>query len=262
MGNYRRFIAVLLLGVISTSGCYYWRSADTPMQARLYCRALDYQLSKPQDCPRALDAMIMLPGIGDRIERFEREGLIDQLRVANLPLDAIVADAHFGYYRDRSVQTRLQQDVLAPALSAGYKKLHFAGVSLGGFGSLIYWRDNAQRRPASLSLLTPYLGEPEYYQYKLEPGTAPQQREAEKNLWPWLDASTAAERRYWYLGLARSGKFYLPGRALGDMLPAANVLEVAGEHNWQAWRQMWPQLLRALERDFYPQEPNSEGTPN
>lgn len=249
------FKVVLWLAVLSGSGCYQLRSANTPMPTRLYCQALDYQLTRPQDCPRAPDVMIMLPGIGDSAERFEQEGLIDQLREAKLPLDAIVADAHFGYYRDRSLQSRLQQDVLAPAIKAGYHKLHFAGVSLGGFGSLIYWRDNARGRPASMTLLTPYLGEPEYYQYKLEPNTAPQQREAEKNLWPWLDVTTTAERGQWYLGLARSGKFYVPGRALGDTLPAASVIEVEGKHNWHAWRLMWPPLLQALKRDFYPQEP-------
>ncbi|WP_049722470.1 hypothetical protein [Gilvimarinus polysaccharolyticus] len=255
MDKFFKVSVIVLLAVISGSGCYQLRRANTPMPAQLYCRALDYQLTNPQDCPRAADVMIMLPGIGDSVTRFEQEGLIDQLRAANLPLDALVADAHFGYYRSRTVQARLRQDVLAPAINAGYHKLHFAGVSLGGFGSLIYWRDNAQGRPASMTLLTPYLGDPEYYQYKLDPSTEPQQREAEKNLWPWLDTSSVAERGVWYLGLARSDKFYVPGRALGDMLPAANVIEVDGQHNWHAWRLMWPQLLQALQRDFYPQEP-------
>ena len=254
-----RLVLLALLAVASGSGCYYLRSADVPMQTRLYCRALDYQLTRADDCPRAQDAMIMLPGIGDSVERFAQEGLIDQLREANLPLDAIVADAHFGYYRDRSLLVRLQADVLEPAKRAGYHTLHFAGVSLGGFGSLLYWRDNASWRPASLTLLTPYLGEPEYYQYKLDTDVAPQQRQADKNLWPWLDASALTERRYWYVGLARSGKFYQPGQAFAELLPEANRVEVDGEHNWQAWRRMWPPLLSVLQRDFYPLQPRSGG---
>lgn len=252
MGKWYRLSVVCLLGCVFTSGCHYLKNPVTPMPTRLYCRALDYQLSDADKCPRAQDAMIMLPGIAGGIKRFEQEGLIDQLRLSNLPLDALVVDAHFGYYRARTVQLRLQQDVLDVALDAGYHKLHFAGVSLGGFGSLLYWRDNAQRRPASLTLLTPYLGEPEYYQYKLEPDTQPLQPEADKNLWPWLDTTTESERGKWYLGLARSDKFYAPGLALADMLPEANVIKVDGEHNWHAWRLMWPALLDVLKRDFYP----------
>ncbi len=201
----------------------------------------------------------MLPGIGDSMDRFYQEGLIAQLRNANLPLDVLVADAHFGYYRDRTLLSRLQQDVIDPAKAARYQQIHFAGVSLGGFGSLLYWRDSDAWRPASLSLLTPYLGEPEYYQYKLagHEGEPAQQLETDKNLWPWLEQQPPSERQHWYLGLARSGKFYPPGQALANMLPARHVVSVEGEHNWQAWRSMWPPLLDAIKRDFYPQEPGS-----
>lgn len=248
-----------LLGCAGLSGCYYWRAATAPMATQLYCRALEYQLTPAHQCPRAQDAMILLPGIGDSIERFYQEGLITQLRDADLPLDAVVADAHFGYYRDRTLLARLQLDVIEPAKTAGYRQLHFAGVSLGGFGSLLYWRDSATWHPASLTVLTPYLGEPEYYQFKL-PGhedEPAQQPETDKNLWPWLDQQAQSQRRHWYLGLARAGKFYPPGQLLANMLPASNVVTVPGEHDWPAWRLMWPPLLQALKRDFYPQEPSS-----
>jgi hypothetical protein len=255
----RLFILLGLWVLSSLSGCYYWRSADTPMASLLYCRAQGYQLTPAAHCQRALDAMIMLPGIGDGPEQFAQQGLVAQVRRADIPVDVMVADAHFGYYRERSVLARLQQDVIAPAKRAGYRHLHFSGVSLGGFGGLLYWRDGTPMAAASLLLLTPYLGEPEHYQYKLEP-SLPAPDAKQESLWPWLDALPARQRRHWYLGLARQGKFYAPNQVLGKTLPSARVVEVNGKHNWQAWRQLWPPLLQALKRDFYASEHRADDT--
>lgn len=251
----RVLCGLAIVALFNLSGCHYWRSADTPMASDLYCRAMDYQVVPAHECTRAADVMIMLPGIGDGPEQFAQEGLIEQLRQADIPVDVIVANAHFGYYRERIVLARLQHDLLTPAKQAGYHRLHLAGVSLGGFGSLLYWRDSMMQPPlASAILLTPYLGDPEHYQHKVTPAMAPQAITDEKNLWPWLDALPASERGSWYLGLAREGKFYAPGRALGNLLPEAQVVEVSGKHNWHAWRQMWPPLLQTFKRDFYSSE--------
>lgn len=239
----------LLLGVLS--GCYYLQSPVAPMEQAYYPASDDYAYREDEPSEHERDLLIMLPGMGDGIDRFAREGLIDQVKQAQLPVDVVVVNAHFNYYRTRSLLTRLQVDVINPAKGKGYRHIHLAGVSLGGFGSLLYWRD---KEPLdSALLLTPYLGEPEYYQYRLDPTAAPQALDEEKNIWPWLEKQAPRAREQWYLGLAREDDFYTPNALLADMLTPEHVAKAEGGHNWESWRELWPQLLEQLKRDFYSQ---------
>ena len=47
------------------------------------------------------DLIIFLPGRGDDIEAFKQAGFIDVLQSSNHVADAVVVDAHFGYYKDK-----------------------------------------------------------------------------------------------------------------------------------------------------------------
>ena len=50
----------------------------------------------------------------------------------------VVADAHVGYFRNRSFEDRLRADVMVPARARGYESIWLAGISLGGLGALLY----------------------------------------------------------------------------------------------------------------------------
>ena len=233
------------------SGCYYLQRPIAPIEQAHYPAEAGYVYQPSAPATRAPDLLIMLPGMGDGIDRFAREGLIEQVKQAQLPLDVVVVNAHFNYYRSRSLLTRLQADVIAPAQNAAYRHIHLAGVSLGGFGTLLYWRDKAPLDSALL--LTPYLGEPEYYQHRLEPSARPQALDEEKNLWPWLEQQTPRTREHWYLGMAREDEFYTANALLADMLAPEHAVQVEGGHNWNSWRELWPQMLSQFKRDFYSQ---------
>ena len=84
--------------------------------------------------------VIMLPGRGDRADAFIREGF--EKAGQEHGFDTIAADAHFGYYMKRILLPRLHEDIVVPAREAGYKNIWFLGISMGGFGSLLYASEN------------------------------------------------------------------------------------------------------------------------
>ncbi|MDO6748549.1 hypothetical protein [Gilvimarinus sp. 1_MG-2023] len=244
------------------SGCYHLQSADAPMDVLYYPHHNGYQASEELPLVRSSDLLILLPGMGNRIDSFEQAGVLEQLAQAQIPVDAVMVDAHFAYYRARNFLPRLQQDVLLPAREAGYQRVHLAGISLGGFGSLLYWQYNLDQPTeglpvASAMLLTPYLGEPEYYAHRLNPQLSPQLVSEDKNIWLWLEQLPPEQRQHWYLGLAEQDEFYQANRTFADLLPEDQVFTTPGGHTWDSWRDLWPRVLAQFKRDFF-QSPTEE----
>src|SRR6266550_1965963 len=103
--------------------------APAPLDVREY-KSADQQTE---------ELIIFLPGVGDVLEDYETNGFIEAVLKSGAPADMIVVDAHFGYYLRRIVIERLRTDVIGPArATGGYKKIWLAGISLGGFGALLY----------------------------------------------------------------------------------------------------------------------------
>ena len=80
----------------------------------------------------------MLPGAYSLPQEFVDEGFVQALRERRIAADTCIADAHLGYFSDRSVLERLRVDVIGPARRQGYRRIWLVGISLGGFGALAY----------------------------------------------------------------------------------------------------------------------------
>jgi pimeloyl-ACP methyl ester carboxylesterase len=175
-------------------------------------------------CPANADTLIVfLPGRGSLPSEFEREGFLQELKVQRIAADAILADAHLGYYNNRSIVERLEADVLAPARAQGYKSIWLVGISLGGFGALIH-EDMRPGGVAGIVLLAPYLGEGERSPAaEVRPGRPPL-----------------------YLGYGTSDRFAASHRLLAQALPKERVFTTPGGHDWPQWRRLWQQLLPTL----------------
>ncbi|HEY7886082.1 MAG TPA: hypothetical protein VIC08_14150 [Cellvibrionaceae bacterium] len=238
----------MAFSLLLTSGCYHLQAAKAPMPALSYYHADAYQPGVDSG-QRAKDLLVYLPGMGDYMERFEGKDLQQPLFEAGLPIDIKVADAHFAYYRARTFNERLHQDIIAPAREEGYQRIYLVGISLGGFGALLHWRETGDID--AVLLLTPYLGEPEYYAHLVDKNQQATALDEDKNIWPWLEELPPEAMQHWYVGRARDDKFFTPNSLLSDRLPPANTVTVDGGHDWNAWLAMWPQLLAKLERDFY-----------
>ena len=214
--------AVLAIALLTT-GCLFGPPARVPLPAKTWSLG---------ESP-STDLLVLLPGRGDDMLEYQRRGLVDYLlnegRAGNLPFDVLVVDAHWGYYRARSLPERLGVDVIDPALAAGYERIHLFGISLGGFGSLVYWREHFDN-VTSLTLLAPFLGE----------GTA---QGSETDVLSWL-LELPQERldRIW-LGWGEQDDFAVGCRQLAAVLDPSHVLGIQGGHDWETWRQLWPALI-------------------
>ncbi|MDT4833277.1 hypothetical protein FQZ97_668740 [compost metagenome] len=247
----------LLLGAASLlllAGCSGLRAAETPLATTL----------EKSSCTRSADTLIvLLPGAYSAPEEFVREGFIDALNENRLAVDTLRVDAHMGYYRNKTILDRLDRDVIAPARRQGYKAIWIAGISVGGFGGLLY----AQTHPgdlAGLVVLAPYLGERVLSQdianagglsrwrgpLDAPPGSDPR-TPSDTQLWQWLrgyvgHTRTFGDRPPLYLGYALDDRFAFSHRLLAGALPAERVVTTEGGHDWPEWRRLWRRLLPTL----------------
>lgn len=243
-------MAAVCLAALLTAGCASLRSATAPM----------YTVSDPSQCvARADTLLVLLPGVYSNPDEFAREGFVRAVQEQRLAVDVVRVDAHLGYYEKGTFVDRLRQDVIAPAQARGYRAIWIAGISLGGFGGLIY----AQERPgelAGLVALAPYLGNPTLAEEVAEAGgllrwTAPArvsedartQREAA--LWSGLKgyASPAGNALppLW-LGYGTADRFARSNGLLGAVLPGERVFTTDGGHDWAPWRRLWQAMLPTL----------------
>lgn len=173
---------------------------------------------------KARTLVVFLPGRSDRPEEFVRERFATEVRARSLPVDLVFADATIGYYIDRSILTRLHDDVVAPARARGYDRVVLAGISLGGLGAVLY----AHEHPADvdeLILLAPYLEDP-----RLAPPAA---------------VEDAISRRPVWLGYGNDDRLRPSLDPFAARLPADHVVRLPGGHRWATWRAVWSAMLEA-----------------
>jgi len=228
-------LASLPLFVLLTS-CYYLQSTSMPIKTINYP-----QQNVTSEHKSARQLMVLLPGIGDKASAFDKYGVIDLIRAAHPNMDVIAVDAHVKYYEARTVIERLRQDIIKPALDAGYDAIYLGGISLGGFGSLLYikqYPDDINK----IFILAPYLGDAQDYNYLIENTAAPQ-LPRDINLWPWLTQLPDATKNKIYLAYGTHDKFAVPNGLLADRLPQDHTVTQPGKHNWKTWAKLWPGLL-------------------
>lgn len=246
-----RRLAALCACLLLASGCAT-RKTVVPMATQTDRSA----------CAATTDTLlVLLPGAYSDPQEFEREGFITAVRERNLAVDVQRVDAHLGYYSNGSIVDRLHDDVIAPARAKGYRSIWVVGISVGGFGGMIY----AESRPgelAGLVTLAPYLGERLTSTEIDNAGGlarwyAPvgaldmtQREPRELRLWRWLQGYAVrpqpADRPPLWLGYGDSDRFAFSHRLLAAVLPTDRVATTPGGHDWPEWRRLWQSLLPRL----------------
>jgi pimeloyl-ACP methyl ester carboxylesterase len=227
----RQAIWLLLTGCISMN-------APIPMAS----------LKDARNSGHAKCLLVMLPGAGDRPDRFAQEGLIEQLRSRALSVDVISADATLGYYTRNIVIERLEQDVFAAA--TGYEETWLVGTSLGGLGSLSYARQHATLIHGVLAL-SPWLGSSSITKEIRDAGglahwQAPAEPDGpERQLWKWLQAVAVKGEPgpELFLGWGDADRLAPDDALLGAALPPERVFHSAGGHGWKTWRELFARFL-------------------
>ncbi len=238
-------IGACALLAAALSSCHPVPPATVPM------RTVRYDL--PGSDRRCL--VVLLHGRGDRPEDFARHGFLARLRERGARCDAVAPNAHLGYFLDRSLGRRLEEDVVAPARAAGYREIWMVGISLGGLAALVHEREHPGE-VAGIVLIAPYLGEgPAIAEIAAAGGAArwtpPATFAADdfvRPLWAYLKSSYASPgggttAPPLYLGLGKSDRFGAAQRLLADLLPPERVTTVPGGHRWAPWEELWRRFL-------------------
>ncbi len=201
--------------------------------------------------PLSRTLLILLPGIGDLAEDFERHGFIHELQRLQPEVHAVAVDAHYGYYHTHALFDRLTEDVLVAANAAGYTELWLAGISMGGLGAAAFAAHHPGRL-AGLIMLAPYPGEAQVVREIQAAGglmrwhaqpSGP--HDISRRTWLWLrnQAVLASRGTQLWLGYGGDDRF-APGNALlGQVLPPERVAVLPGGHNWATWRKLWRVMM-------------------
>lgn len=194
---------------------------------------------------------LLLPGTWDYPRDFARHDFGTLALELGAPIDLIAVDAHVGYYKNRSIVTRLHEDFVAPLRASG-ESLWLVGVSLGGVGALIY----AAERPGEIEgmvLFAPFLGDREVLEEIRSAGGPLAWRppaqigkdDWQRRVWKYLQEWHARKgsKPAIYVAYGSNDDFADGIRLLGELLPAENVRHLPGGHDWKTWKNLWRDYL-------------------
>lgn len=205
------------------------------------------------DCtgdPHERTLLVLLPpAFGNPVD-FIEHGFVAAVRQRGLSADVIVAGAIADYYLDRSMVDRLHVEVIAPALARGYRSLWLGGISIGGFGTLLYRSRHEQ--VDGMFLLAPYLGSRPVVNEvlragglaKWEPATSAAQ-DHEQALLAWLKGALSRDdvAQRILMGYGTDDRFVRSIELLANALPAAQVVRGSGGHDWETWGGLWREMV-------------------
>lgn len=238
--------------VLLLQGCYWAPQAAKPMPAvhHRLCRA-----SKP-----AQVLLVFLPGHSDVPQDFVEQGFIKAIKSSGLAVDAIMTDAHLGYYKSRTLVPRLRQDIILPARKR-YQRIWLVGFSMGGFGAAMYAKQHPHTIEGAL-LVAPYLGPPDLIESITAagglggwtPAPSPDPRDLwQQELWSWLKSYSSPRRDQpkLFLGYGDRDRLAKANSLLASVLPQERVFKVSGGHQWAPWREIFRAFLKTLAATGY-----------
>jgi pimeloyl-ACP methyl ester carboxylesterase len=202
--------------------------------------------------PGSRALIVLLPGRFDKPGDFARSGFGELAAQYGVGARIVSADAHMGYYLERTVVDRLREDVIAPAKAQGVERIWLAGVSMGGTGSILYSIEHPED-VSGITLIAPYLGEKEMRKEievagGLRTWTPPQRLDPadfQHRMWSWLKRyeNGSEGKMPVYLGWGTRDRFAAIDGLLGAVLPPDRVFTTPGGHAWKPWRALWEKFL-------------------
>jgi pimeloyl-ACP methyl ester carboxylesterase len=245
-GKRFRLAALAGLCLCSVTACLYLQPAEIPMTGEYF----HYRQANTT-------LVVLLHGRGGKAANFAIHGTVEQILSCAPGANVFGANSHFGYYRERSLSARLHADIIRPARAAGVTRVWLLGISMGGFGSLVYQLHHPDEVDGII-LMAPYLGEwdeleawladPAAYRAPGEPIFA--------EIWRELDSMQPRDRRI-TLAYGEADEMRRQQRWLAGLLAEDRVVTAPGGHRWTVWQTLWPQALQrsglcdhAVEGDF------------
>lgn len=236
--------ALVFACLVLVSGChyaaYFMRDTREPMLA-FEVRA------EPGVRQRCL--LVMMPGMLNLPDVYLQRGFVQTALAASGRCDVLAIDAHWGYYRTRTLTERIGEDILLLAELRGYEDIWVLGSSMGGMGALLV----AQAYPDRIDgvvLLAPYFGDTRLLRAIVDAGglaawDGSGGHGAEASLWRWLRgyATHPEQMPSLYLGVGDEDGTRLGFDLLAAQLPATQSGLAPGGHAWATWQVLWRRLL-------------------
>jgi pimeloyl-ACP methyl ester carboxylesterase len=205
---------------------------------------------------RAKVLIVFLPGGWEVPKDIVREGFVNEVRKRNIDADVQVVDSHIGYFIRRTFPVRLREDIVLPAKARGYEQIWFAGISLGGFGSLLY----SYLHPGDVDgviAIAPHIAARSKWRDVIEAGGLAKWQpkepldanDYERGLLTWLKAYGAAgesekkKRPVLFIGYGTEDGMPQFDQLNAGTVPESQLLRAPGKHDWPPWKQMWADVL-------------------
>lgn len=202
--------------------------------------------------------IVFLPGLGDSPEDFASRGFLGEMKRQGIACDAIGVDAHLGYYFQRNLPARLDEDVLAPARARGYRTIWLAGNSIGAFGCIVAARHRPESVDGILAIAPHFPGRQPMRDIAEAGGLSrwtpdPKRGDYElREIWAWLKGyvGNRESRPPLYLAFGESDRKAEAHRLLAAGLPSSHVVRAEGGHSWKVWKRLWPTLVARAKGDL------------
>lgn len=199
---------------------------------------------------RATTLLVLLPPANAGIDDLIQQGFVAAAREEKVVADILLAEITAEQVMNKTAMPALRDEVIMPAQTQGYRRIWLAGISLGAFNALHYVAAFADDI-AGLILLAPYPGTGDILrEINLAGGIdawagAPNRSHAdERAWWYWLwNESKTPRAKPVYIGLGAGDRFIAGQRLLASLVAANNVDEIAGDHSWPIWQQLWQRWL-------------------
>jgi pimeloyl-ACP methyl ester carboxylesterase len=194
--------------------------------------------------------VVMLPGMKDRAEQFLVAGFVGGAASPE-SFDVVVVEPELSDYFRGTLVKRLRADVIAPARARGYSDIWLVGVSIGGYGSLLY----AGEFPAEIRgvvLLAPYLGGRRVAR-AIEAAGGLEAWRASTGPSPFVDGWAALQTLLQrpeatiVLGFGGDDRLAETYGPLLATLPRSRVYTVDGGHAWTTWTPLWQEIKATIE---------------
>jgi pimeloyl-ACP methyl ester carboxylesterase len=189
--------------------------------------------------------LVMVPGMGMRAGDFRSHGLIAAVEQRQWPVLTGVVDPGPDSYLDGSVEDRLLDGIANARRTTCASRVWLAGISLGCQAILRCVRARPDMAEGLL-LLTPYLASTGLIaevsragglRNWADPGG---EKAPDEAFLRWL---ATAQLPRTLVGCSTGDRFASTAIMLAGLLPADDVVRVAGEHDWAAWRLLWRLVL-------------------
>jgi S-formylglutathione hydrolase FrmB len=207
---------------------------------------------------RAPVLLVFVTGVYDTVEDVVRHGVLDVLRDAVGPVDAVVIQHETPSFFAGEFVQEFHTRVARNPRYRSYPHRVLLGFSSGGTAALQYVSQHPDEFD-TLILYSPYLG-PKLFIGEIEEagGLAKWEPSApiedQELLWAWLRDYRVSDRgkpSVWLLWGAHDEA--APGLPiLQAHLPADRILVAEGEHGWPAFNASWPEFVERHPEAFRP----------